>query len=151
MRCPPVMKGSSSAVNCRDEKFLNARFVTSNGANDAHIIPWVREPPERRSFVWGFVWGRGASREKHRSEGSRHRLTPYEVSNSTCSSLSWRGTARFGAISSSWRVVDRFLLECAGEIADLNAAAQFSSDQTKNFCNNHQSHSSNNLILHESL
>ena len=39
----------------------------------------------------------------------------------------------------------------AGEIADLNAAAQFSSDQTENSCNNQQSHSSNILILHESL
>ena len=45
---------------------------------------------------------------KHRSEGSRHRLTPYEGSNSTRFPPSWRGTARPRAISNSWRVVDRF-------------------------------------------
>ena len=47
--------------------------------------------------------------------------------------------------------IQRVSGENAGEIADLNAAAQFSSDQTENFCNNQQSHSSSDLILPESL
>ena len=75
-----------------------------------------RLPPDQRfaslqsaGHLYGDLYGGEEHRgRKHRSEGSRYRLTPYEVSNSTCSSLSWRGTARFGATSSSWRVVDRF-------------------------------------------
>ena len=70
---------------------------------------------------------------------------------STCSSLSWRGTARLRATSSSWRVVDRFWREETHLNAAIEARQQFSSDQTENSCNNQQSHSSNILILHESL
>ena len=54
-------------------------------------------------------------------------------------------------VSGEIQRVSKKFRECPGEIADLNAVAQFSSDQTENFCNNHQSHSSNNLILHDSL
>ena len=78
---------------------------------------------------------------------SRHHLTPYEGSNSTRFPPSWRRTAGPRAISNSWRVVDRFpwlppRFECCG---------QFSIGQAIYSCNNQQSHSTSNLILHESL
>ena len=64
---------------------------------------------QERCHLYGDLYG-GEEHQgrKQRSEGSRYRLTPYEVSNSICLPPSWRGTARFGAIASSWRVVDRF-------------------------------------------
>ena len=65
------------------------------------------------AICMGHLYGEEKHRgRKHRSKGSRHRLAPYEVSNSISLPPSWRGTARLRAISSSWRVVDRFLLEC---------------------------------------
>ena len=76
---------------------------------------------QERCHLYGDLYG-GEEHQgrKHRSEGSRYRLTPYEVSNSTCLPPSWRGTARLAATSSSWRVVDRFL---GGGFADLNVRA----------------------------
>ena len=45
--------------------------------------------------LYGDLYGEKKHRgRKHRSEGSRHRLTPYEVSNSTSLPPSWRTTAR---------------------------------------------------------
>ena len=75
------------------------------------------------------------------------------------------GLLKFGQSSKGSRAMNRkitsyiqqlvggrpFPARMAGEIADLNAAAQFSIGQPIYFCNNHQSHSSNILILHESL